>query len=265
MNAQGFDDLLRSFADRRRAIQGGMLALASGGVTAVGVDSKKRKKKKKRKRKKIREFCPGDTKPCGTVCIPVDDCCTNRDCGSCESCLNGDCISGCIEGQHCQDEKCICSPESCDGCCDGDSCWNGEFADFCGTGGAECEVCTGGKGCDDGVCRCSLGWRECRGVCISDTRCCTDDQCASGRQCASNGSCATSCPSGDGCRVACACAQGPDPDLARLCYDEIYLGFDPCNRFPCNRHADCQSGFGCVSTHCGDVPINRCVELCRPQ
>jgi hypothetical protein len=249
---------------RRKLLGGGVSALVGLFIELAGASAKKKKRKKKHKNRK-HKFCRGTTKPCGTTCIPVDRCCANVDCGDCESCVDGVCQSGCFEGQSCENGLCTCSPASCDGCCADDTCWGGRYVDYCGTGGQPCVACTGGMGCeDDGVCRCSLGWRECRGVCISDTHCCTDDQCANGRKCAGNGSCATACPAQNECPSNCSCAAGPDPDLPLLCYDMYELTYNACNKPACNQHSDCWTGYGCVSTHCGDVPINRCIELCSP-
>jgi hypothetical protein len=42
--------------------------------------------------------------------------------------------------------------DTCDGCCDGDSCMSGESPSACGTGGAACEACDPGFVCALGAC-----------------------------------------------------------------------------------------------------------------
>ena len=45
-----------------------------------------------------------------------------------------------------------CSPESCDGCCDGERCRMGQEQELCGTGGLVCEDCGDNGQCVEGAC-----------------------------------------------------------------------------------------------------------------
>jgi hypothetical protein len=97
----------------------------------------------------------------GSVCISCDpqraDRCTSQGrcaCGSgpaCEDalgsdrCNDGECRCGtgpaCAAGQQCENGLCRCTPASCAGCCDGNTCVSGTVDAACGAEGAACVTC----------------------------------------------------------------------------------------------------------------------------
>ncbi|OJH35295.1 hypothetical protein BON30_39390 [Cystobacter ferrugineus] len=68
-----------------------------------------------------------------------------------DRCLLGMCRCGnsqeCGPGQQCVSGQCICSPESCAGCCTGNVCDQGTSADRCGRGGVVCQKCDKKQSC----------------------------------------------------------------------------------------------------------------------
>ena len=66
-------------------------------------------------------------------------------------CGNG---SACGTGQACVNGQCLCSPETCAGCCAGNTCEEGtNNKDRCGRGGAACQKCSPRETCSAaGVC-----------------------------------------------------------------------------------------------------------------
>jgi hypothetical protein len=174
MDANRFDSLLRQFgeiASRRDVARLGALAI---GVTSLLelVAGGARKKRGKHKKKKKR--CKGGAKKCGKTCIPAANCCSSADCGVCESCQNGQCASGCDTGQECVAGACRCATSSCDGCCDGDACHDGNSDGNCGHDGDVCVTCSGGKTCQSGSCACPGEQQDCNGACIAQDACCID-------------------------------------------------------------------------------------------
>ena len=111
----------------------------------------------------------------------------------------------------------LCGPETCSGCCDGESClsWADQHQFLCGTEGEECASCPENNECVKGNCGCTsecpvLGEKECLGnnvyVCtkVLDDPPCTkllfSEPCINGAVCI-DGICATPCTPGncDGC------------------------------------------------------------------
>jgi hypothetical protein len=68
-----------------------------------------------------------------------------------DRCLLGQCRCGnsqaCGPGQQCVSGQCICSPESCAGCCAGNVCDVGTSLDRCGRGGVACQKCDKKQSC----------------------------------------------------------------------------------------------------------------------
>jgi hypothetical protein len=186
-------------------------------------------------------LCPAGEKDCQGACIPADDCCTTADCGACESCQRGACVSGCRDGQECQDGVCRCTAASCpDGCCDGDECEPGDRTGACGTGGAACTECRGGTTCQDGACKCPAGEKECAGRCIPAADCCRNADCGACESC-QRGACVSGCQPGQACRDGrCACTPA---SCSTGCCDG-----DDC--LPGDRNGACGSG-GEICVECG--------------
>lgn len=82
-----------------------------------------------------------------------------------EGCQPEDCPSG----QVCADGACVvpptCSPDNCDGCCQGDTCLPGHLPGTCGIGGAGCQKCSSTSVCEAGVCEQVCGPDTCKGCC----------------------------------------------------------------------------------------------------
>ncbi len=92
------------------------------------------------------------------ICLPQGVCgcgsgpaCTWSKVDRCEA---GQCKCGsssaCGPGQQCVDGECRCTPESCDGCCDGNTCKPGNEKSQCGSNGEACQKCR--HGCANGTC-----------------------------------------------------------------------------------------------------------------
>lgn len=95
-----------------------------------------------------------------STCLPQGVC----GCGTGPACMwaqvdrcgaQGQCQCGtgaaCGAGQHCVGGQCRCTPDSCDGCCEGNTCQPGNDRRACGRGGLECRKCD--KRCNaDGSC-----------------------------------------------------------------------------------------------------------------
>ena len=135
--------------------------------------------------------CRTGFKPCGTECIPMamccraDGCCSNTDCGTCQKCVSGRCVS---QGGN-EDLKNECDSGTCKtGNCNG----NGG----CGITAEWTEAARGLPSCGNGPARattCGLAsvcaeWLTCAGVHADDADC-RHYGCASNR-------CREQCPSG---------------------------------------------------------------------
>lgn len=111
--------------------------------------------------------------------------------GDCQGCINaaGVCESGefntacgrggvacevCESPAECADGVCEdppgCSPDNCDGCCDGDDCIGAPDESACGANGGECTTCEASATCTDaGICE-----LPCEDTCIG---CCLEGEC----------------------------------------------------------------------------------------
>jgi hypothetical protein len=187
VDALQFDRLTRVLGTpSRRGLSrtlGGLLLAGPLNLVRGFVDAEAKKKKRKKK-------CKGGKKKCGKQCIAVTSCCAAADCGACESCQGGACVLACQAGQACVGGQCQCTTTSCDGCCDGSTCRDGDTSDFCGSDGEICAVCPGNQACQNGTCcgaqgsPCALGAGNgccsatCLGTCSPGIGVCTsDDQC----------------------------------------------------------------------------------------
>ena len=71
----------------------------------------------------------------------------------------------CGDGRQCVEGQCLCTPESCAGCCAGNTCVTGTSDAQCGSGGEACGACRNGNRCVSGECRCGTK-PACSGACV---------------------------------------------------------------------------------------------------
>ena len=193
------------------------------------------------------------------------------DAGSCDGCIDnsGTCVSGaahdfcghsgnscsaCSATEMCGEGVCEtppnCGPDSCSGCCDGDSCLGGDANAACGSGGLACEACPAelGATCVANDCEIQCGPDTCGGCC--DGNICRDgdaDGACGGYGDACNDCGADSCSMGECVSAACAdscagCCSGSTclgGDATTTCGS----GGDAC--LDCGSNRLCESG-GCV-------------------
>ncbi|WP_267146668.1 hypothetical protein [Pyxidicoccus xibeiensis] len=64
----------------------------------------------------------------------------------------------CGVGERCVNNACVCDRDTCDGCCQGNVCRNGDTPTVCGIDGTNCANCETSKSdnCVNGGCRCGL-------------------------------------------------------------------------------------------------------------
>jgi hypothetical protein len=289
MDAKRFDNLLRSLVASlsRRGISRALASLALAGPlsTLFGPENAEAKKKKRKKKKKK---CKGGTKKCGKRCIPETSCCTSADCGSggtcaggdctcrtgfkscqgtcipddaccsadcgpCESCQGAACVFICQAEQECVSGQCRCTANSCDGCCDGNTCQDGDTTAFCGSDGETCDTCVGSEICQGGAC-----------VCL--TQCCSDDACNPGQLCA-QGQCVTgqgTCAMGADFCVSEASCNGPECVCTSTTAGQTRCAkgpvLAPCNS--CLSDADCAMLSGVPGAFCARVVGPLCPSGC---
>lgn len=219
-------------------------------------------------------FCPDSER------IKICPCTVDGDCQDCESCVNGLCITECLEGEFCKGDVCI----ECD---DANPCPNGQV---CNNGTCECPPgkpfvdkdgncveCIHGtvqdcKVCDKGV------WvdKECaEGVCDPETDDCVDclksGDCEKNNECCKDKDCVC-CPgfvrnlvTGE-CESAPECTKDSDCEECEICTD---LGCQPvtcpdgfiCVGGDCLPECDCASG-GCEKPGTTCVPHPIIVDKC---
>ncbi len=199
----------------------------------------------------------GPTDPTVNPSDPTIDPTAADDTGSCGGCLDasgacqpgdvddacgllGEVCAPCEGGMVCDEGACVeppaCSPDDCDGCCDGDDCVAGTDVAACGRGGGQCGECPDGATCDSGVC--DLPCEDsCGGCCEGDTCIELDDQDADG--CGADGGACQGCSAGFECdggecfSTACAascdgCCDG-DTCLDGTSDDECGAGGSTCD------------------------------------
>lgn len=218
-------------------------------------------------------LCADGQRDCHGRCIPEDACCSSSDCGPCETCQNDRCLSVCPEDLECVDGQCRCTASSCDGCCAGDTCRDGDTNKFCGSNGEICAACTVRQTCQGGVCTCPAGEQDCAGECIPEDDCCPgtiscgeaccdvgdDEVCASvgGTDSCQGGG----CPETDFCvvvasylcAVGCVCTTTVDPVAENACVVNPISNPPPCT--VCSSSADCGAGEVCIASgqECGEA------------
>jgi hypothetical protein len=97
-----------------------------------------------------------------------------------------------------------CGPDTCDGCCQGDTCVAGSEDSACGSGGEACESCSAESTCEQGSCVALACAETCAG-------CCEGGVCQTGeaaQACGSGGAECTACATGDTCQEG-ACGLDP--------------------------------------------------------
>ena len=170
----------------------------------------------------------------------------------------GESCAPCEGSTVCDEGACVeppaCSPDNCDGCCDGDNCVGGDADAACGAGGGQCSDCPDGATCEGGVC--DLPCEDtCDGCCDGETCIEGDDQ--SVGQCGVQGASCLACDGGFECNAgecistACAgscdgCCDGDtclDGDVA----DECGAGGATCQ--------SCGTNLTCGDTGCEPDPM----------
>ena len=160
--------------------------------------------------------CPNGQRSCRGGCIAVTACCADADCSGGRVCVDGTCDcraserlceGTCIPRDACCGADCpstTCNSTNCNGCCDGNTCRQGDSQNFCGRGGVACTPCGSGAACDAGVCVCSGGRVSCAdGSCIS---CRSGETCGAGNTC----ECPTACCGDEDCTAGDAGLCQPD-------------------------------------------------------
>jgi hypothetical protein len=166
--------------------------------------------------------CPRGQRLCRGGCIAEETCCTDDECSSGRVCIAGTCGCGpdrqlcegvCIPADACCGTECpveSCTPANCSGCCDGNTCRNGDSANFCGRSGVACVQCDAGEACDAGVCvggggTCSP--TNCNGCCDGTT--CSEGD--SQNFCGRGGDPCNQCDHGVACDAGhCGCRNDDD-------------------------------------------------------
>lgn len=156
------------------------------------------------------------------------------------------CPGGCAPGLRCVEGACVCTPDSCDGCCEGNICRTGDAPTSCGAGGGACQVCPVGDACVQGACS------GCQATCA--TGCCLGATCTtpSAAACGAGGGACQPCDAlrADGCSASgeCQCGSGAPCGEGQRCVG----GSCVCDATSCA--AGCCDGTQCVVrslTSCG--------------
>lgn len=149
-----------------------------------------------------------------------------------------------------------CSPDNCQGCCNGDVCEAGDSSATCGTGGNQCQACPTGASCTGGVCVLPCGPDNCQGCCdaggncvdgTADTACGTAGAscapCSATETCSSGQCVAADCQSTcNGCCSGTTCLEGNSSSACGT-------GGDVCE--------DCGTGRACDAGSCVVDPTSR--------
>ncbi|MFT4039489.1 MAG: hypothetical protein QM692_14980 [Thermomicrobiales bacterium] len=128
MDGSQFDAMAKRVTESRRALVGGSLAALAGALSLREAGARKKRRKKKCKTPKVK---------CGKQCLPAGACCTNAECGTCQTCSGNACVvapagSACGVGGRCNGTACI--GEGTFGCTTND--------DFCAGENVPCPTST---------------------------------------------------------------------------------------------------------------------------
>lgn len=144
--------------------------------------------------------------------------------------LANPCVA-CDAESYCDEGTCVplpaCTPDNCDGCCDGDECLPGTDVAACGEDGEQCSRCMGTSVCNEGSCELPCA-DNCDGCCDASGDCIPLDTtsaaacgqqgeacvtCGGGSQCDSGFCISTECAmTCEGCCVEDDCMPGDSPD-----------------------------------------------------
>lgn len=206
----------------------------------------------------------GNGPPCGIgrACVlgncvcnasSCEGCCEDRVCSlsnmlacgsggvACQACepqrsnacgVDGHCACGagpeCGPGQACVGDACVCNGQSCQGCCSGNHCQQGNQDDQCGVAGLACDVCKMGEICQQGVCtNCTA--ETCPNGCCSANTCHARGNETCGVQGLACQACSTVGADGCGPDGTCLCGTGPACGEGQACMSGSCL----CNTASC--------------------------------
>ena len=101
MDGNQFDDVIRSVMQSRRTLLTGALAVGMSAIGRTEGDAKKRRKR-----------CKSPKVKCGKKCLAAGSCCSDADCGTCQTCLGKQCVvapggTTCGVGGTCNGTACI--------------------------------------------------------------------------------------------------------------------------------------------------------------
>ncbi len=101
MDDHRFDAMIRTLAGSRRTVLGGAFTVVAGTVALPQVEAKRRRRR-----------CKSPKVKCGKKCLPAGSCCSNSDCGTCQTCSGKTCVvapagTPCGVGGECNGTACI--------------------------------------------------------------------------------------------------------------------------------------------------------------
>jgi len=194
VDAKQFDQIVHRLAQAstRRIALAGLLGALAGTLSLTGAEPASAKRRKRKRKKKSDPnsktpppppappvsppppfVCQGNTKACGTVCIPASDCCGG--CSQGLTCCKGTCKNLATDGQNCGACGLTCVTNVCDqGVCD----------------------CQGAQVNCPAACACAARLNNAGTVCnfgSGITDCDNDAVCGPGRVCLVNNKCSGPC------------------------------------------------------------------------
>ena len=156
MDGSHFDWIIRSAVQSRRTVLGGAFAAVVGITGHTEGEARRRRKR-----------CKSPKVKCGKKCLPAGSCCSDKDCGTCQTCSGKRCVvapsgTACGVGGECNGTACI--KEGSFGC--------NAARDFCGgdeitacprsrTPNATCFMLDGNALCGVGDCFAAATDEEC--------------------------------------------------------------------------------------------------------
>ncbi len=221
--------------------------------------------------------------------------CVSCDVATADGCAAGACSCGggpsCGASETCVDGACRveCTPDTCDGCCNGEICVAEPSLTQCGVAGEACQACRPGRAdaCIFGVCQCGTDFECPDGSACTDGRCvCIGAACMLGGACVPNdqpsscgdagGTCTVCDAQADRCTDGvCTCGTGPACGPEEECMggacrcDGVICGaglrcigrFCECDTISCDgccRASECQPGTTRMACGVGGVACMGC-------